>query len=416
MDRWLIPAACVLVGITVLCPWLLLVYGAIIFSWGISVYYNVHVLPGPYLSLSGDGGLRVNWISRETRDAYVLIADGGNVIKEIAPDFIAKDPLESKFVINSALVGGLEPGRRYTYKIVDTLPSKKVRVVHGGTSLGFAFPSPGFIEGRATRVAALGDMQPKRYAPPLLQFAIMKRVKKERPDILLYLGDHTNTGNDLRAWLWYIRLVGTVAASVPVLGTAGNHDKMHKRTDIGSPGDEAYKAFLNYPGNKFYYGVHVFGLHLVCLDYAESIAPGSLQFGLVSNEINSRGEGMHSWLVVLSHSTPYNTAIKPSSVPVHLAEIREHVVPLVEGHDAIWLGGHEHAYQKFTVNGIPYITSAATSSFHDHEYSREHMDMNVKKFHFVMIQASKERLSLKALPLRGNLIDDFNIERKAGQN
>lgn len=66
--------------------------------------------------------------------------------------------------------------------------------------------------------------------------------------------------------------------------------------------------------------------------------------------------------------------------------------------------------QKFMVNGVPYITTAATSSFHDHDYSREFMEMSVKKFHFLQIDVNGNSMHVMARPLVGNAIDDFSIK------
>jgi hypothetical protein len=154
------------------------------------------------------------------------------------------------------------------------------------------------------------------------------------------------------------------------------------------------------------------GIHLVSLDYQESIAPGTPQHHFVVDTIGDDRYPWDEWLLLFSHSTPYNTAIKPTDIPPVIAEMRAHVQPLIEKHGAMWLGGHEHAYQKFTVNGVRYITTAATSSFHDHDYSREFMDLNVKKFHFVLIDIDAKVMRVRAIPLSGKDIDDFTNETK----
>lgn len=78
----------------------------------------------------------------------------------------------------------------------------------------------------------------------------------------------------------------------------------------------------------------------------------------------------------------------------------------------MWLGGHEHAYQNFTVDGVHYITTAATSSFHDHLYSRENLKSSVKKFHYVLVDADANEMHVKAIPLIGKIIDEFSIKTK----
>ncbi|MBN2150975.1 MAG: metallophosphoesterase [Candidatus Lokiarchaeota archaeon] len=419
MDKWLFPAAILLAVLAVVFPILLVVYGTLVLLVLAATAYNALRSPGPYLSLlDGGDGLRLNWLGRNNRPGTPLLAitKEATTIKRVPPDRVEPGFLNGRFTVYSAPVTGLVPGEAYGYRIETTTGRGRSRVAWGGRKSTFVFPG----EGRpglkvSTRVAALGDMQPKPIMPPILQFLIMKKLQRTRPDLLINLGDHTNSGNDARAWLWYLRLVGVVARNIPVLGTPGNHDMMEKNKATGTPGGEAYAKLVNYPGNGRYYRVRFHGIDFLSLDYQESVAPGTPQHDFVTGELASYGRGEGGRLVAFSHAAPYNTAIKPDKVPTPIAEIRAFVRPLLDGYDVLWLGGHEHAYQRFVVDGVNYVTTAATSSFHDHDYDREHMAMNVKKFHFVSIDVNDSRMSIKAIPLRGKTIDEFSVEAR-GRN
>ncbi len=417
MDKWLIPAAILLVVLAVAFPILLVVYGALILLVVAATLYNALCLPGPYLSLlDGCGGLRLNWLNRTgARGApLVVITKDGSTVNRVAPDRVEPDFLDGRFTVYSAPIKGLIPGETYGYRIETANERGRPHVAWGGRRSWFVFPSEGSSpRGGNTRVAALGDMQPKAIMPPILQFLIMKKIQSMMPDLIINLGDHTNTGNDARAWLWYLRLIGVVARNTPVLGTPGNHDMMQKNTSTSTSGAEAYSKLINYPGNGRYYWVRFHGIDFLSLDYQESIAPGTPQHLFLTGELQSRGRGEGSWLLAFSHAAPYNTAIKPGNVPRPIADMREFVKPSIEKYNVLWLGGHEHAYQKFVVDGVNYITTAATSSFHDHDYDREHMALNVKRFHFVLIDASTTEMHVRAIPLSGKTIDDFTIESKA---
>jgi hypothetical protein len=414
MDRWLIPAAIVLIVLAIVFPVLMIVYGALVGLVGLSVLYNKARLPGPYLSLLDEGaGLRVNWLcsNKASSTSRVVITKDGSVVKAIPPDGVARNPLGSNFTILSAPIAGLEPGEAYNYRIEALRERGSARAARGGRGNRFIFPSRDrlpIVEN--TRIAALGDMQPKGIMPPLLQYLIMKKIQRYKPDLVIFLGDHTNTGNDARAWLWYLRLIGIVARNTPVLGTPGNHDSMRKNTGSSTSGDEAYSKFVNYPGNRRHYMVKHAGIHLISLDYQEPTAPGTPQHRFLTDGFQKNSPADDEWLLMFSHETPYNTAIRPDDIPASIIEMRNYVKPLVEKYRVMWLGGHEHAYQKFTVDGVHYITTAATSSFHDHDYSREHMDLNVKKFHFVLIDAGTRKMRVRAIPLSGKIIDEFSIE------
>ena len=417
MDRWLIPATVLLIVLAVAFPVLFIVYGALVALVGLSAAYNAAWLPGPYLSLlEGCDGLRLNWLCSSKgknggNTSCVAITKDGAVVKVIMPDRVEKNLPGGNFTIQSAPITGLVAGERYKYRVEIAGGRGRSKVAWGGRGSWFFFPGK---ERRPhdgkTRIAALGDMQPKSIMPPVLQATIMHKVRRSKPDLFIYLGDHTNTGNDTRAWFWYIRLIGIVARNTPVIGTPGNHDAMKKNASSAISGNDVYSKFVNYPGNRRYYHVKIGGIHLVSLDYQDSIAPGTPQHRFMANVLQEHTITPDEWLLVFSHSTPYNTAIKPTNVPPTIAEMRAHVKPLIEKHRVMWLGGHEHAYQKFTVDGVHYITTAATSSFHDHDNSREFMDVNVKRFHFVLIDVIAEEMHVRAIPLTGKAIDDFSIQ------
>ncbi|MFX0102207.1 MAG: hypothetical protein ACFFCS_21760, partial [Candidatus Hodarchaeota archaeon] len=132
------------------------------------------------------------------------------------------------------------------------------------------------------------------------------------------------------------------------------------------------------------------------------------QHDFLKKKIDGIDASKKDWLITFSHTAAYNTL----RVSDHIKKLREIAVPLLEKVGIkLWLGGHEHAYQRFTVNGVEYITSGATSSFHHHDYNFENMQLNVHKYHFLTIEVGENEMEIKAIPLFGPLIETLKIQK-----
>ena len=111
---------------------------------------------------------------------------------------------------------------------------------------------------------------------------------------------------------------------------------------------------------------------------------------------------------MLWHSSPYNTLKSGAQVE----DIRTNIIPkLNEKTQNIWFGGHEHSYQKFKVDDTFYVTTGATSSFHDHLVEFENMEKLEMKFHHVRITISDKLMNIKTVCVKNRIIDDFDIKK-----
>ncbi|MHA1998610.1 MAG: metallophosphoesterase [Promethearchaeota archaeon] len=414
MDTWLIPCGVVVFILYIVFPIVMLVLTACVFLlFAIPSAWNAVVPPNPYITVAGGSDLVVNWFFKKNRVTRLIIwnIEDVSVGMSIAPYRCSRNVLGSRFSVASARVSGLLSGTMYRYDIVSIKQNGATdRVLHGGNKLHFTVPSPGW-QGGPMKIAVFGDMQPRRFIPPVLQWLIMRGISKERPDLIVYLGDFTMNGNFMLEWAWFFRLMGMVACSVPFLGVPGNHDGFQRNPKNDTPGLEAYRVFMDFPGGNLHYSLMFGGIKFIALEYGGDLTPGSPQNEFITAEIE--GVPIPGWLVVLSHHGPYNTAVNLSQNPRESLEMREHVVPVIEKFPATWWGGHEHAYQRYTVNDVPYITTGATSSFHHHDHDREHMNKNVIKYHFTLVEVTPEVMHFRAISLIGRELDEFILENQA---
>lgn len=414
MDKWIPPAAVALVVLVVLVPWILVLVAAVAGYFLLSHLYFTKVTPPPYLSLDGETNIRINWLMPRGKSSLLHVVGEGlsGADREIIvdpldpPNRVVANGYTGRFAVASTTVRGLVPGARYRYAIheprTDGRPGTGRRLF-GGPRCWFVAPARNFLD-RPTRVAALGDLQPKRL-PPVVQQWIIHQVRRARVDLVLYLGDHTMEGIDPVLWRYFLHVIGPVARNVPVLGVPGNHDLALKRKGKQVIISDAYETHVNYPDPKFHYGVHVLGLHVLALHFGVPCNEGSDQERFVAGQLATRVPG--EWLVTLWHSSPYNS-LKPSP---DVVDMRRCIVPVIRNAGGkLWLGGHEHAYQRYRVDGVEYVTTAATSSFHHHHDSHEFKEKLVMKFHHCLVDASPGGLRLRAITTGGRVIDDITID------
>lgn len=439
MDKWILPAAGILVVVTLLWwPFLLLV-GSVLALYFVALAHFNHRRPLPYLSLApaGDptGGdqdaprVIVNWFAKPgERTACRLYAPSSEPDgqEEAYPESLHIDPTPvqniytGKWVIHSVELPSMPSGTTFEYDIVrvpqelDHLTSDsnspQLHPLFGKRPFRVMTPSPEFesagLKKCTLRVVALGDLQPKAIVPPLLQWWILRQVRRSRPDLLLFLGDHTNEGTDPKGWVQFYHLLGPIACQTPVLGVPGNHDTELKRKTGPRAITEAYETFVNYPAPKQRYFLRVHGLQILAFDFTSGFGPGSPNMELLERVLpRLRAD---QWVVVLWHSSPHNT-LRPGEAALTL---RETVVPRLDAKGCrLWLAGHEHAYQRFRVGDTQFVTTAATSSFHHHRGNDEFLERLVMKFHFLQLEVTPDAIQCRAISLRGKNLDEFQISR-----
>ncbi len=379
--------------------------------------FNLRI-PPPYISLTEDLEVVINWFSK--RDSNTRLELKSSIDSPTIKSYMPKTTINEytgKYAVNSAVINGTREAfnnsnnSMFYYQIIELKaggswddPNAR-SVKFGGKDLWIKFPQETFPQ-KDLKIVALGDLQPKSFIPPLLQWRIMSQVAKSNPDLFLFLGDHTMEGIDPVGWKHYFHLIGKIARNTPVLGVPGNHDTKLSRNGGVRDVQSAYKTFVNYPDPKSRYFLNVYGIQVLAFDFHSGFAEGSANLKLFDQAINNIDP--KKWTIVLWHSSPYNT-LRPND---QVKEQRSKIIPaLNEKGCKLWLGGHEHSYQKFKVQGTYYITSAATSSFHDHHYVTENMELLEMQFHYLTLDITRKEILVKAISWKNKVIDEFTIDK-----
>lgn len=366
--------------------------------------------------MSTDGkSLTINWFTRGFKKTSLTITNATtNTTNTFFPSQVIENKYTDKWVIYSEKLTDLEEYSKYKYEIFIEKENGRRKRLYGGKDYWFLAPSekPVIVpnstkNGRSLVIAAYGDVQPRKTIPPLIQYRIANKVKKQNPDLLIYLGDHTMNGIEPMAWRWFFHIQGKLLRNTPIIGIPGNHDFKIDKMDPTRKAEEAYNTYLNYPGDKKLYDIHFYGVHILALNYYTTYSKESSNYGYIKDQLEHH-DGEKEWLICIWHTSPYNSVKKGQEE----MEVRENIVPLVATKGCkLWLAGHEHAYQRYDVNGVHYLTTGATSSFHRHWVEMENKVKIVMKMHYVLMDITQDQILVKSIALNNTIIDEFTIPK-----
>jgi predicted phosphodiesterase len=253
-------------------------------------------------------------------------------------------------LIVAALLGIILPVAVVVFQQSFPDQGSKLCATPGGTYLAQPLPAD------TMRFAAIGDFGNGSAA----QQAVADLIMRWDPAFIISLGDN-NYGEGSAATIdqhigaYFHSFIGNYqgeygeGASVnrffPVLG---NHDW---RTDAGQP----YLDYFSLPGNERYYTFTEGAVQFFALSSdrrePDGNSPDSVQAQWLQEQLAA---STTSFQIVYLHHTPYSSGENGSDPNLRW--------PFAEwGVDAV-LYGHDHIYERFTVDGIPYFVNGLGGS------------------------------------------------------
>ena len=202
-----------------------------------------------------------------------------------------------------------------------------------------------------TRLAVIGDFG---YAGPAEE-AVADLVKGWRPELVITVGDNNYPlgaadSIDLNIGLFYHDFIepylgrfGCGATRNRFFPSLGNHDWM-------TTGARPYLDYFSLPGNERYYDVVWGPLHLFALDSDPSEPDGvtadSIQARWLRHQLAT---STARWKIVYMHHAPYSSGPHGSTMDLRW--------PYKAWGADLVLAGHDHDYERFVVDGLPYIVN-----------------------------------------------------------
>jgi predicted phosphodiesterase len=176
-------------------------------------------------------------------------------------------------------------------------------------------------------------------------------IKKENPDLLLYLGDFTTSETQMDYDRWF-ECGEDIFAEVPLLAVRGNVDK-----------DPIYLDQFVFPGNERWYSLDYGNVHFVFLStMTEAEAAEQRPWLLGDLRTNT-----NSWAITMGHKPVFGSGAQ-NGPELYLVD---NWADIFEDYGIdLYLNGHEHSYErtwpikegKIDREGVIYITNGSVGN------------------------------------------------------
>ncbi len=236
---------------------------------------------------------------------------------------------------------------------------------------------------------------------------LVKGMAFLEPEAVFHTGDLVDDGRDPDEWIIFNDIASQLPSQTPIYPALGNHEHA----------SSLYFDNFDLPGNERWYSVDdIDGLNFIVLDTgsdlspATTLAPASPQYQWLESELSSSISATDV-TIVLFHYPLYSTGYHGSDDK----GIRDGLVPLFQqyGVGAVF-NGHDHDYERFTVDGIRYIvTGGGGAPLRNQRYTSPYSELFVKVHHFCVLYFDKDgRLMVEAWSDKAKKIDEFEIENR----
>ena len=232
-------------------------------------------------------------------------------------------------------------------------------------------------------------------------------VKSWNPDFIITTGDNNyptgssltidkNIGQFFHEYIYpYIGEFGEGATTNRFFPCLGNHDWIE---------DEAL-TYLNYfalPGNERYYDFTWGVLHFFALDSDEREPDGFRKDSIQANWLQTRlSMAIEPWKIVYMHDPPYASA---TNGPVEWMRW-----PYQEWGADVVLSGHDHVFERFEVDGFPYLVNGlGGDSIYDlGTRSTGSLVFYNSDFGALLVDATVDSINFQFITRHGEVIDTY---------
>jgi hypothetical protein len=279
---------------------------------------------------------------------------------------------------------------------------------------------------------AYGDMRftdpsNTQAADPQARRALVERIAREKPDLLLLSGDVPYEGGNPEDWAVYRRETRAWRSEgLKVFPALGNHEFYTKRW-----GERCVEACLENWWNTFpqlrhrrWYSVRFGSAYILTLDSDLALTSGSRQARWVAGQLRHLPPQVRYVFVSLHHPPMSDPVAGSSSHDVRpneaaFARQLEAVAPHLRAR-IIVIAGHIHNYERFERNGVVYLVSGGGGAA-PYPVARSaedlYQDRAFPNFHYVRFDCGKDalRATMFRLDEHGNFVakDRFVIRAKA---
>jgi hypothetical protein len=218
-------------------------------------------------------------------------------------------------------------------------------------------------------------------------------IKKEEPLFVLHSGDLVNNGNIESEWIDFFT-VSNFIHNCTLYPALGNHER----------NGESYFKYFNLPNNEYWYSFDHGPVHFICLDSNKRNSLRLSQFIWLIKDLRGTNK---PFTVVFFHHPPYSSGNHGSTV--YLRFIWGFIFEYFNVD--IVFNGHDHSYERGKVKNVNYIVTGGGGAPLYNIGESWWTIYSEKTYHYCLITANQEELSLEAKKPDGTIFDSFIIQK-----
>ena len=263
----------------------------------------------------------------------------------------------------------------------------------------------------AQRFAAIGDYG---YTGPA-ERDVADLVKSWNPEFIVTLGDNNydfgdsttidqNIGQYYHAYIGnYKGRYGPRASTNRFFPSLGNHDYYTRN-------GQAYRDYFTLPGNGRYYEFVRGDVHLFALNSDPAEPDGITAASAQGKWLKERLAASRArWKVVYFHHSPYTSGRHGSDADLQW--------PFREWGASVVLSGHDHIYERLSVDGLPYfVNGLGGRNIHGVQPVKQPNSQVLYNANYgaMLLNATPDSLMLQFITRSHQLIDTYVLRRQGG--
>lgn len=244
----------------------------------------------------------------------------------------------------------------------------------------------------AGNIVVYGDSQSDEWA----QKKVVEAILKYKPSMIFRVGDIVDDGNDPAQWEKFRQIAAPLLKSAEYYPALGNHEK-------SSP--LYFENFTNIQG-RHWYSVKKDRIHFIVLDSNFPLHKKSEQYRWLEQDLKE-ARLKSDLIIVFFHHPLFSVGIHEEDEK----KLKPLLMPLFKKyHVSAVFSGHDHSYQRFMVEGVPYVvTGGGGSHLRDKSRSSPYLKKFKKAYHFCVLSKKENYLEAEVFDVEGKRIDEFRI-------
>jgi hypothetical protein len=351
--------------------------------------YAQQITKGPYLMVPSDHKISIRFETDAKADAKIIY---GKKNRRNSLGSVRLRGIKEGFYLYEATLENLHSCTTYNYQI-------KIKNISSETH-HFTTNCP---KKKTFSFAAMGDSR----SNPQIFSKVIENVVKDKPDIIISMGDLVETGGNFKQWdKFYFSVAKDLIDHVPLISTLGDHER-------GGDNGVLFNHFMN-QGNdpeKQWFSFDYANAHFISLDFRY---PESKE--MIDWFIKDISRSKAKWKFVYFHRPSYNFGGHRSmwGQEIWPELFHKYKVDIV-------FAGHSHIYERFlpvvdknVKNSWPvtYITTGGSGAGLYDVSKSDLLAVAESVNHYVDVKIDHDKLNLVAYRNNGSVLDQLEIVKK----